>query len=122
MLLIGGSGLVKGRVRLAGPVMREICDELEPALIASSFTEKAPFRTVSLILRFGEQTLLDPVYEPVDRRHSELPVAVELPMSELRTAKRDDLKQRFFDATLRVLADVARKYNLPFEDFEKQRR
>ena len=119
-LLIGGVGLVRGRVRDAGPVMVEICDELEPHLNEIGFTDSAPFRTVSLILRFGEKEDLSPEYSRIDRRHQELPVAVELPMEVLRKAKRDELKQLFRAATMATLIDVGRKYDLPVTDLEKR--
>jgi hypothetical protein len=56
ILLIGGVSLVKGRVREAGPAMREICDELEPLLQDIDFVVNAPFNTISMIIRFGKKT------------------------------------------------------------------
>ena len=116
ILLIGGVGLVKGRVKLAGPVMREICDELEPSLQRVKFTENMPFRTISMIVRFGEQTRLTPEFEPLNRRHSDLPVSVELPMEELRGLKRPQLKERLLEATYQVLEATAEKYDLPYKE------
>ncbi len=113
ILLIGGVGLVRGRVRDAGPVMVEICNELEPLLRESGYSDSAPFKTVSLILRFGAQSKLDPEYGALDRRHSELPVSVELEMGKLRRMGREDVKREFLLATLSVLVDVAQRYGLP---------
>lgn len=118
ILLIGGVSLVKGRVREAGLTMKEICDELEPMLNEIGFTDNAPFRTVSLIIRFGEKTNLTPDYEPISKRHSELPVAVEMELSGLRTASREVVKSAFVKATIDVLIDVAQKYNLPCQPLE----
>lgn len=121
-LLIGGVGLVKGNTSRAGPVMREVCDELEPALLESSFIDSAPFKTISLIVRFGERERLDAEYYAIDSRHSELPVSVELPMSVLRAESADSLKRRILSISLSVLEDVSRKYNLPYKEFEMLRR
>lgn len=118
ILLIGGVSLVKGRVREAGSVMQEICNELEPLLKEISFVDNAPFKTVSMIIRFGENTNLNPEYEPINKRHSELPVAIELELASLRTASKEVVKDAFVKATIDVLADVARKYNLPAEPLE----
>lgn len=118
ILLIGGVSLVKGRVREAGLVMQEICNELEPLLKEISFVDNAPFKTVSMIIRFGENTNLNPEYEPINKRHSELPVAIELELASLRTASKEVVKDAFVKATIDVLADVARKYNLPAEPLE----
>ena len=113
ILLIGGVGLVRGRVRDSGPVMVEICDELEPLLRECGYSKSAPFKTVSLILRFGTQRKLEPEYGPLDRRHSELPVSVELEMGKLRRMSREEVKRDFMIATLAILVDVAQRYGLP---------
>ena len=119
VLLIGGVGLVRGRVRDSGPVMVEICDELEPLLRESGYSDSAPFRTVSLVLRFGNEKNLEPEYGPVDKKHSELPVSVELEMGTLRRMSREAVKREFLTATLSILIDVARRYDLPKEDMER---
>jgi hypothetical protein len=113
ILLIGGVSLVKGRVREAGPAMLEICDDLEPLLKEIGFVDNAPFKTVSMIIRFGETTDLTPNYEPISKRHSELPVAVEMELAGLRMANKDVVKSTFVKATIDVLLDVAKKYDLP---------
>ena len=59
-LLIGGVFLIPGRLKLASPLMVEICDEFEPELLQHEYVRDAPFDTVSLILRFGEEDVFDP--------------------------------------------------------------
>lgn len=118
ILLIGGVSLIKGRVREAGLAMKEICDELEPFLNEIGFVDDAPFKTVSLIIRFGEKTDLTPDYDPINKRHSELPVAVEMELASLRTASKEVVKNAFVKATIDVLIDVAQKYNLPAQQLE----
>ena len=119
ILLIGGVSLVKGRIPDAGVVMQEICNQLEPLLAETGYIDNAPFKTVSLILRFGEKTDFTPIYEPINKRYSELPVAVELQLAALRSADKDTVINEFFSATIGVLIDVARKYSLPFGELEK---
>jgi len=118
VLLIGGVSLIKGRVREAGLAMKEICDELEPFLNEIGFVDDAPFKTVSLIVRFGEKTDLTPDYDPINKRHSELPVAVEMELAGLRTASKEVVKNAFVTATIDVLIDVAKKYGLPDRQLE----
>ncbi|KJG37390.1 hypothetical protein UA32_12820 [Photobacterium angustum] len=113
ILLIGGVSLMKGRVKEAGPVMREICDELEPMLQDIGFLNEAPFKTISMIICFGEKDDLTPQYDPINKRHSELPVGVELELAGLRTASKDVVKAAFVTATIDVLLDVSEKYGLP---------
>jgi hypothetical protein len=118
ILLIGGVSLIKGRVREAGLAMKEICDDLNPFLKEIGFVDNAPFKTVSMIIRFGEKTDLTPDYEPINKRYSELPVAVEMELSGLRVASKDVVKSAFVKATIGVLLDVAKKYDLPSEPLE----
>ena len=107
--------MVRGRVRDAGTIMVEICDELEPVLQAITYLEQAPFRTVSLIIRFGSKRNSVLEYGPLDRKHSELPVAVELEMRALARMSRDDIKKEFLNVTVSALVDVAQRYGLPYE-------
>ncbi|KZN34360.1 hypothetical protein N480_22415 [Pseudoalteromonas luteoviolacea S2607] len=118
ILLIGGVSLIKGRVREAGLAMQEICDDLEPLLNEIGYVDNAPFKTVSMIIRFGEKTDLTPDYDPINKRHSELPVAVEMELASLRVASKDVVKSTFVKATIDVLIDVAKKYDLPSEPLE----
>lgn len=118
ILLIGGVSLIKGRVREAGLAMKEICDDLEPLLKEIGFVDNAPFKTVSMIIRFGEKTDLTPDYEPINKRHSELPVAVEMELSTLRVASKDVVKSAFVKVAIDILLDVAKKYGLRSEPLE----
>jgi hypothetical protein len=118
ILLIGGVSLIKGRVKEAGIAMKEICDELEPLLQSIGFVENAPFKTVSMIIRFGEETDLIPKYEPISKRYCELPVAVEMELASLRMASKEVVKSIFVRATIDVLVDVAKKYDLPIGPLE----
>lgn len=120
VLLIGGVGLVRGRVRDSGSVMVEICDELEPLLRKSGYSDSAPFKTVSLILRFGNKKNLEPEYGPIDKKHSELPVSIELEMGTLRRMPREAVRREFLAATLSVLIGVAQRYGLPEEALANQ--
>jgi hypothetical protein len=118
-LLIGGVSLVKGRVRDAGRAMVKISNDLEGTFESTSYVANAPFKTVSLILRFGLQTNLEPEYTRIDKRHNELHVAVELNMADLSTCNYEQLEELFMIATLKVLVDAGKKYHLPYEKFEE---
>ena len=110
--------MIKGRVREAGLAMQEICNDLEPLLKEIGFVDNAPFKTVSMVIRFGEKTDLTPDYDPINKRYSELPVAVEMELAGLRVASKDVVKSAFVKATIDVLIDVAKKYALPCEPLE----
>lgn len=107
--------MIKGRVRQAGLVIQEICSDLEPLLNDIGFVDNAPFKTVSIVIKFGEKTDLIPDYESINKRYSELPVAVEMELAALRMASKDVIKSAFVKVTIDILIDVAKKYDLPYE-------
>lgn len=119
-ILIGAVGLVRGRVRGSGKVMVNICDELESVLKDTEFLKHAPFETVHLILYYGTKVDSTPKYQPIDKKHSELPITIELKMEELHMQPPEILKRIFMRATLLSLIDVGKKYKLPTEAFEKR--
>lgn len=112
ILLVGGVGVVKGRIREAGSVMAEICDEWEPHLRACDFVGNAPFKTVSLVIRFGESESEEPDFMRIDGRNRELPVSYEIPMARLRRETRERVDEEFRRVTKLVLLATAEKYGL----------
>jgi hypothetical protein len=121
-LLIGAVGLVKGGVREDGRAMVSICDELEPFFISESPLQGAPFDVVSVILRYGTQSSEAPEIGRINRAHSELEVAVELPMQEIKALSYQELRERFKEVTLDALIGVAKRYGLPTEVWARLRR
>jgi hypothetical protein len=72
-----------------------------------------------LIFRYGLKNDEEPSYQRINKKHGDLPVAIELDTHELRTASRDQLKRIFTVATTKVLIHVGKKYGLPYERFEE---
>jgi hypothetical protein len=112
-IVIGGTYLVRGKLQGSGMLMIEICDELEPVLRETGYADSAPFKTVSLIIRYGQRRREFPEYGIITKRTEVLPVTVELEMDMLRGMNRAQLKRQFQVATLLALIDVAKRYRLP---------
>ncbi len=110
-ILVGAVGLVKGSLRHGGKAMSSVCDELEPEFEESGFLNDAPFKTVSIILRYGTKWG-QPIIGRINNRHSELEVAIELPMSELRSMDESNLAVAVKKASLESLIATAEKYDL----------
>lgn len=121
-LLIGAVGLVRGRVHEDGKAMASICDELEPLFASANPLQGAPFDVVSLILRYGTRHSEEPEIGRINRHHSELEVAVELPMEEVKSLGYQELRARLREATLDALLAVAKRYGLPTEVWAQLRR
>jgi len=112
-LVLGGVGLIKGDIRESGHAMVEIFDEINPYLVGDGFVSNAPFKLLNGIIRFG--TKFDPHAEvgPIDKRHNELPFAVEVEMAPLRRASREKVKSEFLKAVIPALFAIAIEYDLP---------
>ena len=115
-LLIGGVGLVKCRIRGGGgPAIVSVVTKLNPVIQSVGWLDDAPFKTVHLILRFG-QAKSETFFQPIIKRLSELPVARELSAVECEAASRaGTLEDLFMLQTLRALQDTADRYNLSKE-------
>lgn len=111
-LLIGGVSLIRGRLRNSGMAMVRVCDSLEPLM--SAWLADAPFHTISLIVRYGTSTTAEVEIGRIDKRHSELPVAVQVALSDLQDVQSDEtqLDEIFCSHTLRALEGVGLRYSL----------
>jgi len=114
-LVIGGVALVKVRLKGTGPAMVSICDELEPILIESGFATQAPFQFVNLIIRYGLKDRWVPEYQKINKKYGDLPIAIEVDVSELVDAKVETIRAKFRKASLEALIHVGHKYGLPVQ-------
>jgi len=122
-LVLGGASLTMARSnRYDIEVGMEIMDELEQVMHSTGYLENAPFKWVGLILRYGLKNEDEPHYQRINKKHGDLPVAIELDTHDLQHASRDELKEIFTIATLKVLVHVAQKYGLPGDRFAEMLR
>ena len=99
--------------------MVSVCDELEKVLAASEFFANAPFRWISLIIRYGLEDKFEPVYQRINKTHGDLPISVEVDTHPLLGADIETMKAIFRRATIEALLHVAQKYNLPAKPVEE---
>lgn len=122
-LVLGGASLTVARSnRHDIEVGMEVMDELEQVMINIGYLDNAPFRWIGLILRYGLKNEDEPHYQRINKKYGDLPVAIELDTHELQHASRDELKDIFTIATLKVLVHVAQKYGLPGDTFAEMLR
>lgn len=112
-LVIGGVALVKARLKNTGPALVFVSDEIEKVLVGSDFFAQAPFKCISLIIRYGLKNKFEPVYQRINKTHGDLPIALEVDTHEILGADVETVKQLFRKATLQALLHVAEKYDLP---------
>ena len=113
ILLLGGVGIVEGRIKGAGRIMLELCDELDPIIKQSKFYKQAPFELLNGIIRFGTKDNDEPDHEPL--RNNELAFAVEVDMMNLKKSTKNEIKKKFLEIILGALKKIAHKYNIPYD-------
>jgi Immunity protein 39 len=114
-LVISDVALVKGRFKSVGPAIDSIRDELEKLLIESDFLDQAPFRWIGLIIRLGLMDHWTPEYQRINKKYGDLPIAIEVDVSELVDADAETIRASFRAASLEALIHVGNKYSLPVQ-------
>lgn len=122
-LVLGGVALVKARLKNECQAMSQVRDELEPLLISSGWFPDAPFGWVGLIFRFGLKTESEPHFQRINKKHGDLPIAIEVDTHHLLDIHTDPerLKAFFKRVTIDCLTSVGRRYDLPTEALEHER-
>ena len=90
----------------------EVRDAVEQVMIESGFLDNAPFEWVTVSLRYGLKNEDEPHYEPINKEYGDLPLAIELDVSELVGCNRDEMHDAFETAALKALVHAGRKFNL----------
>lgn len=120
-LLIGGVVLGRRSVKDVGLVVLQARNEMEDHLADSAFLETAPFKTISLVFRYGDKDIWKPEIGGIDRRNSELPVAIQFDSDALNKMPGPEMHACFRRALVEVLCDIAANYDLPYEFLDKLR-
>ena len=111
-LVVGGVALRRGRIVNSQKAMLFLADSIDPYLHEAAFLEDAPFEVISFIFRYGD-TYGEPQIDEIDFKHSELPVAAEVPIDELRVQPQETVERAFASVLIPSLRAVAHKYALP---------
>jgi hypothetical protein len=116
-LVLGGMALTMARIpaHANARAANQVRDELEQELVSAGYLHDAPFTWVSVIIRYGLMNETIPHYEPINKEHGDLPVAIEIDVHRLLNVSEKQIAQVYRDVTLRVLIHVGVKYSLPVD-------
>jgi len=113
MLLIGGSGQVKGSVKGLGIALKNISVELDGVLKDKNWSDGAPFNTLSLIVRYGEVDTKEISVGRISKKYSELEASIQTSLELLRLSAKDgSLEELVRRYSLLVINEVSKKYGL----------
>ena len=112
-ILIGGVGLVKGRPKNLGVCIKEVCSILEPMLESSGWSDKAPFHTLSLSIRYGSDDSRAVEFGSINKKYCELNVSITTSLMVLKEAdKRGELQSLVMELAEKSIQQVSVKYGL----------
>ncbi|WP_454675448.1 Imm39 family immunity protein [Achromobacter pestifer] len=120
-LLVGGVSLGERRPKLSGQALLMARNEIEPKLLEHGYLKKAPFQTVSIIIKYADREDLNPEIGGIDSKNQELPVSVMLEIDQIRSLSLMRLAEKFRLTMIEVLCDVAANFDLPFEFLDEMR-
>lgn len=118
-LVLGGVALVRARLPNDVQALSNVRDELEAMLIETRFLDGAPFKWISLIIKYGLEDASAPVYKKISVRHGDLPLSIEIDTQRIVGASVEETAQVFCRAATAALRHVAKKYNLPVDALER---
>lgn len=102
-------------------LIKKARDTIRQILTNIKFLDKAPFSWIGLMYRYGEENVVEPEYDIIDKKDGELPIAIEIASDWIEYASFNDeamLEQIFESTALMALIYVGKKYKLPIEGLE----
>ena len=110
LLLLGGVGLVKGKVKGFGPALLQASKDLSECMRSSGWSTSAPFDKVSLIVKYGADPSQKVEIGRINK-HKELEASIQIPLQQLQNSS--SLETEIKEISVHVLNLVSTKYGLP---------
>jgi hypothetical protein len=113
-VLIGGTGLIKGRIKNIGQAMVSVCDEVKPIIEQSNAFEGMPFNEINMIIRWAEESIDEPEIGPLRKSKQSLEVATTISLREGKVVENnpEQLKSMVKAELEKVLKAIEVKYGL----------
>lgn len=113
-ILIGGVGLVKGRIKNIGQAMVSVCDEVKPLIEQSNAFDAMPFKEINMVIRWAEESVSEPEIGPLRKSKKSLDVATTISLREGKSVENnpDQLKYLVKAELNKVLNAIEVKYGL----------
>ncbi|MEH6713913.1 MAG: Imm39 family immunity protein [Paraglaciecola polaris] len=113
-VLIGGVGLIKGRIKNIGQAMVSVCDEVKPVIEQSNAFEGMPFNEINMVIRWAEESINEPEIGPLRKTKQSLEVATTISLREGKAVENnpEQLKSLVKAELAKVLKAIEVKYGL----------
>ena len=113
-LLIGGVGLIKGRIKNFGSAMVKVCDDIKPIIVNSNAFEEMPFEQINMVIRWGHEEVAEPEIGPLNKKQKVINVATTIALSDGKAVENDSEKLVLFVITQveKVFKGLQAKYGM----------
>jgi len=113
-VLIGGVGLVKGRIKNIGQAMASVCEDVKPVIEKNRVFEGMPFKEINMVIRWGDERMEAPEIGPLRRTQKSLEVATTISLEEGKAVENspEKLKGMIKGELIKVLRELETKYGL----------
>ncbi len=113
-VLIGGVGLVKGRIKNIGQAMISVCDEVKLVIEQANAFEGMPFKEINMVIRWAEHSISEPEIGPLRKSRQSLDVATTISLHEGKAIENnpEQLKLLVKTELAKVLNAIEVKYGL----------
>ena len=89
-IVIGGVGLVKGRIKNFGTAMVAVCNEVRPLIEESDAFSEMPFDEVNLVIRWADEGKEQPEIGPLRKNTRSLEAATTIALKDGKAIENDD--------------------------------
>ena len=113
-VVIGGVGLVKGRIKNIGLAMAKVCEEVKPLIDESNAYEEMPFQEINMIIRWANESVAKPEIGPLRKSKGVLEVATTISLKDGKKVENcpRDLESLVREELRKVFVAVGEKYGL----------
>ena len=113
-ILIGGVGLVKGRIKNLGQAMAAVCEEVRPLIEQSNAFEGMPFKEINMVIRWDENSVSEPEIGPLRKSNQSLEVSTTISLREGKAVENepDQLELLVKSELTKVLKLIEAKYDM----------
>jgi len=113
-ILIGGVGLVKGRIKNLSQAMVAVCEEVRHLIEQSNAFEGMPFKEINMVIRWDENSVSEPEIGPLRKSNQSLEVSTTISLREGKAVENepDQLELLVKSELTKVLKLIEAKYDM----------
>ena len=94
-------------------VSETVRNQVEQIFIDTAFFQATPFSWITLAVRYGLKNDPKPIYQRINKKYGDLPLAIEIDVNETVGASLGEMKSIIGKAVLTAVIHAGKKYDRP---------